>query len=302
MNNKHNNSREFSIKRLLLFLHFLVIIKHKKVSLPHPFAKDKMKRYTNILILLLLTGLFIPAGAQNNPYKIDDSLYPFFQRATKSRTYPQGLLIADTLYAEATKKKDKKAQCLALTIPVSFYYSSGNYEKLEQAATKLKEEARKNNYLQYYYSAYTSEINWLLNNGHSLRALHKAEEMKEQAFKDQHNYGIFSCIRTLGHIYYMRQNSEVAAEYYKNALEYMLKHLPEQDPSYLYMNLAEYYRKKDEGEVALEYNEKAVKTAKTNESRVASLMDKCQTLYSMDRIDDFNTCFVAFTYLQTCSG
>ena len=291
MNNKHNNSRKFSIKRLLLFLHFLVIIKHKKVSLPHPFAKDKMKRYTNILILLLLTGLFIPAGAQNNPYKIDDSLYPFFQRATKSRTYPQGLLIADTLYAEATKKKDKKAQCLALTIPVSFYYSSGNYEKLEQAATRLKEEARKNNYLQYYYSAYTSEINWLLNNGHSLRALHKAEEMKEQAFKDQHNYGIFSCIRTLGHIYYMRQNSEVAVEYYKNALEYMLKHLPEQDPSYLYMNLAEYYRKKDEGEIALEYNEKAVKTSKTNESRVAALMDKCQTLYSMDRIDDFNTCY-----------
>lgn len=254
----------------------------------HSLVKDKMKRYTNILILL---GLFIPAGAQNNPYKIDDSLYPFFQRATKSRTYPQGLLIADTLYAEATKKKDKKAQCLALTIPVSFYYSSGNYEKLEQSASRLKEEARKNNYLQYYYSACTSEINWLLNNGHSLRALHKAEEMKEQAFKDQHNYGIFSCIRTLGHIYYMRQNSEVAVEYYKNALEYMLKHLPEQDPSYLYMNLAEYYRKKDEGEIALEYNEKAVKTAKTNESRVASLMDKCQTLYSMDRIDDFNTCY-----------
>ena len=257
----------------------------------HSLVKDKMKRYTNILVLLLLTGLFIPAGAQNNPYKIDDSLYPFFQRATKLRTSPQGLLIADTLYAEATKKKDKKAQCLALTIPVSFYYSSGNYEKLEQSASRLKEEARKNNYLQYYYSACTSEINWLLNNGHSLRALHKAEEMKEQAFKDQHNYGIFSCIRTLGHIYYMRQNSEVAVEYYKNALEYMLKHLPEQDPSYLYMNLAEYYRKKDEGEIALEYNEKAVKTAKTNESRVASLMDKCQTLYSMDLIDDFNTCY-----------
>lgn len=74
----------------------------------HSLVKDKMKRYTNILVLLLLTGLFIPAGAQNNPYKIDDSLYPFFQRATKLRTSPQGLLIADTLYAEATKKKDKK--------------------------------------------------------------------------------------------------------------------------------------------------------------------------------------------------
>ncbi len=148
----------------------------------------------------------------------DDSLYPIFQRAIKWRTQPQGLLIADTLYAEATQKKDKKAQCLALTIPVSFYLSTNNYEKLEQAATRAKEEARKNNYLQYYYSACTNEINCLLNNGHSLRALQKAEEMKIQAFKDQHEYGIFSCIFTLGNIYYMRQNREVATEYYKNAL------------------------------------------------------------------------------------
>lgn len=102
-----------------------------------------MRRHTNILILLLLTGLCISAGAQNNPYKIDDSLYPIFQRAIKWRTQPQGLLIADTLYAEATQKKDKKAQCLALTIPVSFYLSTNNYEKLEQAATRAKEEARK---------------------------------------------------------------------------------------------------------------------------------------------------------------
>ena len=65
-----------------------------------------MRRHTNILILLLLTGLCISAEAQNNPYKIDDSLYPIFQRAIKWRTQPQGLLIADTLYAEATQKKD----------------------------------------------------------------------------------------------------------------------------------------------------------------------------------------------------
>lgn len=250
-----------------------------------------MRRHTNILILLLLTGLCISAGAQNNPYKIDDSLYPIFQRAIKWRTQPQGLLIADTLYAEATQKKDKKAQCLALTIPVSFYLSTNNYEKLEQAATRAKEEARKNNYLQYYYSACTNEINCLLNNGHSLRALQKAEEMKIQAFKDQHEYGIFSCIFTLGNIYYMRQNREVATEYYKNALEYMLKNLPDQDPTYMYINLSEYYRDKGEGEVALEYAEKAAKAAKTNESRVASLLNKCEVLYSMKRINDFNACY-----------
>ena len=102
-----------------------------------------MRRHTNILILLLLTGLCISAGAQNNPYKIDDSLYPIFQRAIKWRTQPQGLLIADTLYAEATQKKDKKAQCLALTIPVSFYLSTNNYENWNKQQPELKKKQEK---------------------------------------------------------------------------------------------------------------------------------------------------------------
>ena len=88
---------------------------------------------------------------------------------------PKDYFIADTLYAEATQRKTRKHNA-ALTILVSFYLSTNNYEKLEQAATRAKEEARKNNYLQYYYSACTNEINCLLNNGHSLRALQKLKK------------------------------------------------------------------------------------------------------------------------------
>ena len=36
---------------------------------------------------------------------------------------------------------------------------------------------------------------------------------------------------------------------------------------------------------------KAAKAAKTNESRVASLLNKCEVLYSMKRINDFNACY-----------
>lgn len=62
----------------------------------------------------------------------------------------------------------------------------------------------------------------------------------------------------------------------------MLKNLPDQDPTYMYINLSEYYRDKGEGEVALEYAEKAAKAAKTNESRVASLLNKCEVLYFIE--------------------
>lgn len=250
-------------------------------------------RYTNILLLVLLVGSFASVGAQNNPYKIDDALYPMYLRASKWRTNPEGLSIADTMYAEAIRKNDKKAQCLALAIPVNYYYNVDDYDNLVQAVAKLKRGARDNDYLQYYYYACMREINWLLNHGNSLRALQKAEEMKVQAFEDKHEYGIFSCINTMGNIYAMRGNSELAAEYYQNALDYTLEHLPEQDPSLLYLNLADYYRNENDTLLpkALEYGEKAIQAAKTNENRLAALADKCRTLYYMNRVDEFNTCY-----------
>lgn len=93
------------------------------------------------------------AGAQNNPYKIDDSLYPLYQRAFKERANKQGLLLADTLYAEAVKKGDKKVQCLAYTVYSYHYFLRDDFDDLLKADSKLKEISRKNNYLQYYYHA-----------------------------------------------------------------------------------------------------------------------------------------------------
>lgn len=263
----------------------MLIIKHKELSL------QSMGKIIAASILLFCMSFLVPAGAQNNPYKIDDSLYPIFQRATRWRTQPEGLLIADTLYAEATRKKDKKAQCLALTIPTYYYSNANQYDPLEQAVERAKKEARKNNYLQYYYAADTQIINWLLNHGHSLRALQKAEEMKAQAFKDQHAYGIFTCIRMLGNIYYIRRDPDSAAEYYKNALDYMQEHLPEQDPSSLYLNLSEYHRSKKDYQTALEYSEKGITTAKTEEGLQSAMLDKCMVLSQMEDIKAFNDYF-----------
>lgn len=46
----------------------------------------------------------------------------------------------------------------------------------------------------------------------------------------------------MGHIYKSRGNFDLSAQYYQEALDYMLKNMPDQDPSQLYSSLAEYYR------------------------------------------------------------
>ena len=123
-------------------------------------------------------------------------------------------------------------------------------------------------------------------------ALQKAEKMKKQAFADRYPYGIFSCIRTMGHIYKSRGNFDLSAQYYQEALDYMLKNMPDQDPSQLYSSLAEYYRntQKDYA-TALDYCEKALKSAKTERNIAQAMIEKCLVLFRQGRIDEFNDCY-----------
>ena len=106
---------------------------------------------SRLCFLVLSVWVSLPSAAQNNPYKIDDALYPIYQRASKQARQQEGLLVADTLYQQALKLGDKKAQCLAYIIPLQFYISQKDDSKIEKASTDLKEISRANNYLQYYH-------------------------------------------------------------------------------------------------------------------------------------------------------
>ncbi len=130
----------------------------------------KIVRYISICLLFTFIGSLLPTKAQDNPYKIDHSLYLLYEEATKHRNNATGLEIADTIYTKAIRINDKKAQCLALTIPVIYYFNNGKTELLEKAISRLQEISRKNNYLQYYYFGSIYKVNYLMNTGNTLRA------------------------------------------------------------------------------------------------------------------------------------
>lgn len=254
----------------------------------------KIVSYICMCLLSAFIGFSLPVNAQDNPYKISNSLYPFYEKATKYRTSPKGLEVADTLYTKAVHENDKKAQCLALTIPVIYYFNKGQTEPLEKAITRLQEVSRKNDYLQYYYFGCIYKVNNLMNLSKTLRALQAAEETKEQAFKDNFPYGISTCLRMMGNIYYARGETRTALDYYQQALEYTQKNLPEQDLAHLYLNISMLQQGLKKYEIAYENAEKGINCAKTEINKYACMLRKCMLLYILNRTEEFRD------YYQEC--
>ena len=229
----------------------------------------------------------LPVRSQNNPFRINDSLYVLYNRALKYRGSYRGVLVSDTLLAEARRVGDKKAQCLALTIPMVYYLYRNDSSAMAQAVGNLQRVSKANGYLRYYYYGATNHIIWYLNQGRTLRALNLSEEMKAESLKDQSPYGIFSCIKTQGYIYFARRDFRTSIRCFQSALDFQLANMPEQDPLPLYRRIGELYREDGCYGQAYEYLEKAIRTAKVYANRMAAQVEKCRTLFEMGREDEF---------------
>lgn len=81
---------------------------YKRITI---FAKDTqndMKRFIGHTILILLAEIFLFCPitmSQNNPYKINDQLYSYYQKCNSAIRKPEVLLMADTLFHMAKKKE-----------------------------------------------------------------------------------------------------------------------------------------------------------------------------------------------------
>ena len=82
---------------------------YKRITI---FAKDTqndMKRFIGHTILILLAEIFLFCPitmSQNNPYKINDQLYSYYQKCNSAIRKPEVLLMADTLFHMAKNKGD----------------------------------------------------------------------------------------------------------------------------------------------------------------------------------------------------
>lgn len=202
------------------------------------------RRWSTGIIVMLMLHFHVCAFSQNNPYKISDSLYPLYREAYAKRHSPQGLPLADRLCGEADRNGDRKAKCLALTIPVYYYADlagNDNEAAFVRAVEALQKEALASGYRQYYYFGLTNRVNYLLNRRRDSEALDMAQEFEEDARRCNDMYGVYYGLSSIAQAHIQRHEVTLAINALKEALEVGTKYVHDQDMATIYRKLAQCY-------------------------------------------------------------
>ncbi len=245
-------------------------------------------------IAIMLVGVWFAlstavASSQNNPYKISDSLYPDFVRVQNMKNNPMVLTLADSLYHEADKVGDRKAQCALLCTPVQYAHNRKDTEMMDKVAQRCREEALKYNYPQYYYFAWKTQIALYANLRKLPKAMTLLVEMENDTRRYFNGYGRVECYMLYGNIYKLLQNEDEAIRYYELALDLSKRQTPQQDNESIYTPLATCYRYKKMYEKSLEVINEGLDNIKDPNIKVREfrmLDNKCFTLYFCERYDE----------------
>lgn len=243
------------------------------------------KRLNPILAILILLMSGVSAFAQNNPYKIDDRIYPLYVRAMNHRSQPIAVNYADSIVELAKKYNDLKAEVLAYTIPLSYSVQSKNIEETHKWAEVLRAKARENDYLQYYYYAYNQEATTFLNNQKYAEAVNLLGNMRAEANAENNSYGLYTSLNTLGHVYHVISNLNSAEEMYVQAAKIIEKDLPDQTPSGAWMNASDVAIKNEKYNQALTYIENAQKSYMSERIKFNVLESKAVCHYMLGQLD-----------------
>ena len=141
------------------------------------------------------------ATAQDNPYKISDLLYREFTEAFNYRTSQEGVARARAMYRHADQIGDRKAQCIALTIPVIYYTMHTDDAAFERAVWELQDAATKYGYEQYYYYGVTNRVQYLINRNRTSDAFVYVSDVEREARRRKSAYGSFTALNALGQLH-----------------------------------------------------------------------------------------------------
>jgi signal transduction histidine kinase len=173
-----------------------------------------------LLSLLGIATGTISVSAQNNPLKIDDDLYAYYDKCQRSNKSEIVLKMADTLFTRAGEINDVKAQCLSFYIKGLYYYYTKDIDKLEEELNRSMKFSEKTPYSQYTFGIWNNIVLHYANNGNYPEALRQLGLMQKKAIELKSIYGIGASYVKYGDIYGVLGNNDASIAEFKKAVDY----------------------------------------------------------------------------------
>lgn len=252
-----------------------------------------------LLLLAAVAAVSCMCGAQNNQYKINDELFDIYVDAYRDRTTLKGLQLSTRMYNRAIQLGDTKAQCLAYTLPVSYYFFHNEQKRLFfRAVKRLQDMAFKLGHTQYYYFGFSNKVNFLLNLNLRDEALEYIHETEVFARRNNDNYGIYSCLCAHGQLFIASREIYSAIQYFNEALNMAQKVLPNIEISNLYRKMAECYSEIYDYDHMLDYGLMAFKNSNTVIARQRTVRAVCYAALMLDNSALFERYYDAYREMK----
>ncbi len=240
------------------------------------------------LLVVVAATLFACRGwAQNNPYKINDQLYKMYSDAYLKRTSKECIGMSQKMYKRAVEMNDRKAQCLALTIPVIHYSLHVDEQNFEPALKALQDKSLATGYEQYYYYGVTNKMNMLINLHRTTDAFEYVSKIDDEVRRRKSVYGTYTTLSCLGQLHYICDELQLAIDCYKRALQLGTDYLKDQDMAPQYRKISECYEMLGEYHNMLEYAEKGFHESRTMAAKLRVARSVCYAAFMLGRYDTF---------------
>lgn len=253
-----------------------------------------LRRLLVVVVVMLCACL---CRAQNNPYRINDELYKMYLDAYNCNAKPECIAKAHAMYERAVQLGDKKAQCIALVVPIAYYALIRDEHKFEHALKQLQEKSLAYNYEQYYYFGVTNKVNVLINLQRVPEAFEYLTKIEGEADKRGSMYGRFTVLNALGQLHLINTNPSLALDCYERALKVGEEYLKEHDMAPQYRKIAECYESLYDYDRMFECAMKGFTIAKSPTTKLTAIRGVCYAAFMLGRYDKFLHCYNTYAKL-----
>ena len=139
------------------------------------------------------------------------------------------------------------------------YFSTPEQDRFMEVTDSLKEKCLEVNDEQLFYKAWGNQAIYLGIHEQRTKALKVAKEMKEYADEHESYFGKYTAMHVQGSIYYRMQNYSSAENCFKDAIDLLHAHFPNESAAADYLELISIANRKGDKALGKSYGEQVLK-------------------------------------------